>query len=146
MKSIGGIFFYAKIIILILAGLAFANGSARISFIFEGFYPVEKPKQGIPFEIVFRLKNSGDSPINPFADVSISGGIYDTKGDLVFRVTDRQYRIYNLWPQGQSPKQLFYIGNLTKGSYVIKLNIYAYNRIKGISISQEIFELNIDVE
>ena len=59
---------------------------------------------------------------------------------------DKQYRIYNLWPGSQTPKEKFYIGVLQKGMYILKLNISAYNRTKGILLSRESFELDIVVQ
>ncbi len=132
------------IIVSVLPCGVCSEGNSRVSVDFEEFIPSEL-QQGVPFELIFKLKNTGDEPITPYAEVTIYGKVYNGDGDSVLRVLDKKFRIYNFWPGDQSARQRLYIGSLEKGSYTLRLNINTYNRVKGMNVSQETLEMPLDV-
>jgi len=133
------------VVSLFLACNVYCDEPAKITLQFIEFFPVNNLQNEVPFEIIFKLKNTGGTPINPYAEVTLSGQVVDKKGEAVFRVVDKKYRVYNFWPGDQSGRLRFYVGSLTPGAYTIKLNINTFDRGKGVNISNEPFTMPITV-
>lgn len=100
---------------------------------------------GVPFEIIYKFRNAGAEPINPFAQMTLYGNVVDEKGNPVLRILDKQLNIYNLWPGEAGGAQRIYIGVLPKGKFTIKLHVNAYSKVKNKNLSNELFEKKIDV-
>lgn len=123
-----------------------AQAAAKVSLVLLEFDP-EELLAGAPFEIVFRLKNTGDEPITPFAEVTISGYIYDREGVEALRVIEKQFKVYNFWPDAQSGRHRMLIGPVAQaGIYTMDLNINVYNRVKNNNVYQGSFKWILDVK
>ncbi len=135
--------FIAVFLCLFLTRISYAEVSLEI----VNFYPEEDIRQNVPFEIVFRISNTGEEAINPFAEVTLSGEVYTDDGESVLRLVDKKYRVYNLWPGETSGKLWFYVGALErKGIYKLKLRVNAYNLIKNKNLSNKKLEIPIYVK
>jgi hypothetical protein len=158
--------------ILVLCGLFFSQNSytedgPHVKFFFVEFFPEPTLQAGSYFEVVFRLKNDGNKPINPYAEVAVAGEIvkmvenkqkidasqqsmvdksFETQEEVVLRLLDKKYKLYNLWPGEISSKLWFYIGILPEGAYTMRLYISALDRVRGKSISSETYETGIFVK
>ncbi|MDD4202218.1 MAG: hypothetical protein PHQ52_01995 [Candidatus Omnitrophica bacterium] len=163
---------YFLAVILVLFYLFFSHNSLaedgpHVKFSFVEFFPEPTLRAGSYFEVVFRLKNDGNKPINPYAEVAVSGEIvkivedkqktdgsqtsmvdqsFETKEEVVLRLLDKKYKLYNLWPGEISSKLWFYIGILPEGSYTMRIYISALDRVRGKTISSETYEMGIFVK
>ncbi|MDD5439938.1 MAG: hypothetical protein PHS37_07115 [Candidatus Omnitrophica bacterium] len=132
-------------IALVIPTGCFAETPAKVNIVFLEFYPTNDLKAGAAFEIVFNLKNTGGQPVNPYAEVTLYGDVYNEKGVSVLRILDKKYRIYNFWPGDEGGRQRLYIGALPKGKYSIRLNVSSFDRGKGVVLSEEKFELPVTI-
>jgi len=123
---------------------AYADGG-KVSLIFVQFYP-EKLSPSVSFEVYFVLRNTGSKAITPSAEVTVSGEVLDQKENIVYRIIDKRYFIYNFWPGDSSGKQRIYIGALKKGMFKLRLHVNAYNRAKSSNVSTETFDIDLNVE
>ena len=117
----------------------------RISLNFVEFYPPEV-RADVPFEIIFKLANTGTQPATPYAEVTLSGEVLNEKGAQVLKPVDKKYNIYNFWPGDRSGKQRYYIGPLPSGEYKLRVDVNAFIRVKNVVVSNETFEMTIIVK
>ena len=123
-----------------------AEESAEISAFFIEFYPAARLQSEVPFEVIFKLRNTGEKPVNPYAEVTLSGSVYNEKDEAILRVTDKRYRAYNLWPGDETGRLRLYIGALKNGIYSLKIDVNAFNRGSNMNISNKPFELTLFIE
>ena len=128
-----------------LGDIALSDSGANVDVEFIEFIP-SRLSAGVPFEFIFRCRNTGNEPINPFAEVTLSGGVYDSDDKQILNAQDKKYRLYNFFPGDKSGRLRFYIGSLQKGSYMLKLNINAYSRTKQVNISNSTYSMPITVD
>ena len=149
-----GLIFNMKITVILLLLLAaifsmgiraYSADDARISIVLDSFSP-PKLQQGVPFEMIFKLKNSGTKAVTPSAEVTLYGDVYDSDRNPALRIVDKTYRVYNFYPGAVTGKQRLYIGSLRKGSYTIRLDITTYNRTKNAVVSQVKLDIPINVD
>jgi len=139
MKKPFLIIFLLLVSIFSCQSVIFSEGDYFISFVFQEFHP-ENPQIHVPFEVIFKLKNTGSEFISPFAEVTISGKILDSEDNAILRLREEQYRVHNFVPGAQTGRLRYYIGTLEEGAYKVELVINSYNKVKKRHLSRDTFD------
>ena len=135
---------FAALLFLGSSLTVFGEDVRKASFVLVEFYPA-KLQSMVPIEAIFVIKNTGNAPINPYAEVTLSGRVVTLKGDEVLRIVDKKYYVHNLWPGETTGKQRLYIGSVPSGEYTLELTVNAYNKVRGQNLSTEMVSFSLKI-
>ncbi len=135
---------FAALLILGSSLNSFGEDVRKASFVLVEFYPSQLQAM-VPIEAIFYIKNTGNAPITPYAEVTISGRVVTLKGEEILRLVDKKYNIHNLWPSEATSKQRLYIGSVPAGSYNLELTINTFNKVRNENLSTEMVNFPLEI-